>query len=250
MMQILPFVSPWNNAPIYYCPATTSTMKDAELLLKDGCTHGTVIATDFQSQGRGRFSNRKWESAKAQNLLFTVILKKRSLQHAKILLPLLTGLAVALAIEKLFSLNTQIKWPNDVLIKEKKVAGILCTAKKDAFLIGVGINCNQRRFSPNQAQAASLAWFLNRHVDRTALLHEILSGLKAVLSSGEWLSHLEKRLFLNGKKCRILFHQQSIERAEAGTILGIGPRGELRFKPDAGETVRLLISGEVQTFQS
>jgi BirA family biotin operon repressor/biotin-[acetyl-CoA-carboxylase] ligase len=247
-MQTLAFVSSWNNAPIYYRPTTTSTMKDAELLLKDGCVHGTVITTDFQSQGRGRFSNRKWESSKAQNLLFTVILKKRSVHYAESLLPLLTGLAVALTIEKLFALKTQIKWPNDVLIKEKKVAGILCTAKKQAFLVGVGINCNQQRFSKGKAHAASLAWFLNCHIDRTALLCEFLSGLKTVLNSGEWQSHLEKRLFLNGKKCTILFHEQNSKREETGTILGLGPCGELKFKPDAGEAVQLLISGEVQTF--
>ncbi len=245
-MQMLPYLSPWNSAPIYYREKTTSTMKDAELLLAAGCAHGTVITTDFQTQGRGRYVSRMWESSKAQNLLFTAILKKSSIHHIESLLPLLTGLAVALTIEKLFTLDTHIKWPNDVLIKGKKIAGILCTAKGDFFLIGVGINCNQPGFSQGLEQAASLAWFLNHQIDRTALLCELLSGLKTVLSYSEWRSELEKRLFLNGKKCKILFHEGSTVREEVGTILGIGPQGELKFKPDTVEVTQLVFSGEVQ----
>jgi BirA family biotin operon repressor/biotin-[acetyl-CoA-carboxylase] ligase len=245
VMKLLALTSPWNGAPIYYRHTTISTMIDAEQLLAKGCTHGTVIMADYQTEGRGRFLNRLWESAGAQNLLFTVVLRKSLISHDIHLVPLLTGLAVALAIEKQYALATQIKWPNDVLINKKKVAGILCVAKNDFILIGVGVNCNQRRFSQNVRHAASLVNFVNHHINRRDLLSMILSGLKTIFDSSDWRTEIEKRLFLNGQKCKIFFRARDKVSEETGVIVGIGKRGELKFKSDDKKTVQLILSGEV-----
>jgi BirA family biotin operon repressor/biotin-[acetyl-CoA-carboxylase] ligase len=165
--------------------------------------------------------------------------------HDILLVPLLTGLAVALTIEKRFALVTRIKWPNDVLINNKKVAGILCVAKKEFILLGVGVNCNQSSFSSNVSHAASLTDFINRRINRQYLLSALLSGIQTVFDSSDWRSEIEKHLFLLGQKCKVRFHEGNTVKEKTGMVMGIGEHGELQFKPDDDETARLIVSGEV-----
>jgi BirA family biotin operon repressor/biotin-[acetyl-CoA-carboxylase] ligase len=245
-MQVLNFVSPWKEAPVYYKRVTSSTMEEAELLLHQPCPHGTVITTDFQTAGRGRFKDRKWEAEEAENLLFTVILHKNSLKVEKSLLPLLAGLALTLTLEKLYSLSTQIKWPNDVLVNGHKVAGILCVGKKDFILMGIGINCNQKQFPPQLAEVASLSWFLQTPVDKMVLLQEVLTCLKQVLTEENRAEELEERLYLKGEKGRIIYYKGNVLKEVEGIITGLGTHGELKLRPFGEKKDSLFISGEVK----
>ncbi len=241
----LPFVSPWNNSPVYYREITASTMEDAEILLAHDNAHGSVLAAGFQTRGRGRFASRVWESESGRNLLFTLILHTSACTHVDTLLPLLTGLAVARTIEELFSLRVLIKWPNDVLLCKKKVAGILCVRKRDFFLIGVGINCNQREFLKNAERAISLRSVYGRQVDTSQVLKKFLERFRQTLDTTGWRAELEARLFLKGKHCTILHSVSGTAREESGVILGIGENGELVWRPDGSPVPLHLASADI-----
>jgi biotin-[acetyl-CoA-carboxylase] ligase BirA-like protein len=138
--------TPFNNAPIFYKPETESTMIDARNLASQGFPTGTLIVTSYQVAGRGRFPDRKWESPPGESLLCTLILRTADVPDPPAPLSLKTALAIATLLEEEFQLQPAIKWPNDVLLKERKVAGILAERKDQAILIGMGINCLQKSF--------------------------------------------------------------------------------------------------------
>lgn len=145
--------------------------------LKD-IEHATLIITDEQFAGRGR-QGRKWSSEKGKNLTFSIIVKPNVQRGILGLLPLSAGLAVAEAIEATASLRAVCKWPNDVLIENKKVCGILCetTSRKEGLfvIIGSGINVNQASFPDELSNiATSLSIVMNKEVDRLDLLNAVL----------------------------------------------------------------------------
>ena len=116
------------------------------MLAERGVPAGTVIRAGFQSRGRGRIPGRVWSADAGGNLLFTLILSTRAFPFPVTRIPLLCGLALCRYFSTVFRLEPLIKWPNDVLIDEKKVSGILCEARGERILIGIGINCNQSSF--------------------------------------------------------------------------------------------------------
>jgi BirA family biotin operon repressor/biotin-[acetyl-CoA-carboxylase] ligase len=249
-MQILSVRSPWNNAPVYYREITSSTMRDAGSVLGLPDAHGSVVTADFQTHGRGRFATNSWESEKALNLLFTLVLSKKSVLHPESLVPLLAGLGVARAVERLFPLEPLIKWPNDILLNGKKTAGILCLGKKDYLLIGVGINCNQTSFAENRERATSLARESGRAVDRMDLLRMCLRSLKQVLEAADWRTDLEARLFLKGKSCTVIHRGSGAKTGERGVIMGVGGRGELVFMPEKAAALKRFYSAEISIMKS
>ncbi len=129
-----------------------STNDFAKELLKQGASEGLVVFADYQTDGRGRFE-RRWQSPKGKDLLFSLVVKPRLLKANQV--PLMTQVAAASirdTIQKQFGIKSNIKKPNDVLIDGKKVCGILIEAsttspKKtiDGLVIGIGINVNSRK---------------------------------------------------------------------------------------------------------
>ncbi len=120
---------------------------------------GTVVSTDYQTKGRGTKSN-SWESARFQNLLMSVILKPDMLVSEVGQIVKLTSVAVYSTLSQ-FGLDSQIKWPNDVMVKHKKIAGILVESSItknsiDYIVIGVGLNVNQTYFRQLSEIATSM----------------------------------------------------------------------------------------------
>lgn len=159
-----------------------STNTFAKTLDKKFANHGTLIIAEKQTKGRGRFE-RKWESEEGKNLLFSIILQPgQEIQNIGIL-PLCTGSAIAEVIEKSFSLKTECKWPNDILINGKKVCGILIEStyienKIEKLIIGIGINVNQEIFPDEIADTAtSLKKETGLNINRTGLLAEVINNL-------------------------------------------------------------------------
>lgn len=136
--------------PLYHVPSVTSTIDEAKRLIQDGVPEGALVTADFQTAGRGRM-DRLWESSPGENLLAAYILRPTRDAGDWGGLPLLAAVAMAETIHALSTLTPRLKWPNDVLLNRKKVAGILietgiCAGVPWAVL-GIGLNVNQTSFS-------------------------------------------------------------------------------------------------------
>src|SRR5262245_57483868 len=125
--------------PYTFVPSCASTQD----LLGPGDPEGAVVATDEQTAGRGRLG-RVWVSPPGTAVLCSVLLRPPPGRRFPEL-SLVAGVAVADAVEEALELSAQIKWPNDVLVNRKKVAGILAEGREGAVVLGIGLNVNQTR---------------------------------------------------------------------------------------------------------
>ncbi len=159
---------------IHHLPVTESTNLDAR-----AGAPGDVFTADEQTAGRGRLDH-KWLSQPGSNLMMSVVLDVVAIPPDQVAtLPLAVGLAVHAAVARFLSAEKGIalKWPNDVLVARRKIAGILCERHGDRVIAGVGVNVNQTVFAPEiAARATSLACegWTGTVVDvRDALLDEL-----------------------------------------------------------------------------
>jgi BirA family biotin operon repressor/biotin-[acetyl-CoA-carboxylase] ligase len=163
-----------------YLEKTGSTNKD--LLAKaEQLPEFYVLATDFQSAGKGRM-DRSWEASPGSSVMASILLRPRFTQSSGIgWLSLLTALAITRAISDL-GLAPKIKWPNDVLIKEKKISGILAEAASDlsCVVIGFGINVNQSAQQLPVDTATSLSMENAGAVDRDQLLAAVIENIRSL----------------------------------------------------------------------
>lgn len=172
-----------------YCDEVDSTNS---LLLnsREFNTHGTVILAEHQKHGRGR-KNREWYSNSGQNLTFSILLKGDFKQEQVNLINLGTAVSVAQALENLFQLNVELKWPNDILIQKKKVCGILLesTSKSDKLnkiVVGIGINVNQPTFPGKfDIPPTSIRKEFHEEVSRERVLSEILNNFETIIELSE-----------------------------------------------------------------
>ena len=168
---------------IYTFQTIDSTNNCIKALANVGANEGVVVFAEQQTAGRGRMG-RSWLSQPEENLTFSVLLRPRIPVEAINLLPLYVAIAVAQAIENLTGLHVECKWPNDLLIEKKKVAGILIEGSMrqnqlDYVVIGLGVNVNQLQFGNGLLQkATSLRLETGREFDRARLLREILHSLE------------------------------------------------------------------------
>lgn len=134
---------------IHHKAETASTNLDA----REG-VHGDVFTADYQTAGRGRLDH-KWLSPANTNLMMSVVLSVAGLAPEQVAtLPLVAGLSVVKALD----LNCQLKWPNDVLVNGRKLAGILCERQGGTVIVGIGVNVGQTEFDQEIAdRATSLA---------------------------------------------------------------------------------------------
>ncbi|MBF0449082.1 MAG: biotin--[acetyl-CoA-carboxylase] ligase, partial [Magnetococcales bacterium] len=153
---------------IHFFETLDSTNVQAGILARAGALDGTVVVADHQSQGKGRLG-RSWDSPSGLNLYFSLILRPNIYPRHAAQLTLLTGLALAEVVQAVGGQTVQIKWPNDLLLGGKKLAGILTEMAVEAdriqfVVVGVGVNLNASvsDLSPELAQiAATLSDFLS-----------------------------------------------------------------------------------------
>jgi len=170
-----------------------STQTIAFALAADGAADGTVVVADSQAAGRGR-RGRAWVDEPGASLLASIVLRPR-LDPARLPgLSLAAAVAVAEALTRTAGLTPRLKWPNDVLIGGRKVAGILLesrvTGEQATTILGIGVNLSQRVFPADLAGRATSIWLASgRLVDRDSLLAALLDAL------AEWRRRLERQGF-------------------------------------------------------
>lgn len=189
--------------------ATTSTNDFLkELLTKQFVENFTVVTAENQTSGRGQMG-AKWETESGENLTFSVLIKDLLLEVNSVFhLNVAVAVSVTETLNSLNLPNLAIKWPNDILAGNKKIAGVLIEnslkSNGEIFsIVGIGLNVNQKNFE-NIPKASSLTCLLNRELDKESILISIVENLKrnvALLQSGlfeEFWKKYDMKLFKKG----------------------------------------------------
>jgi BirA family biotin operon repressor/biotin-[acetyl-CoA-carboxylase] ligase len=205
---------------------------------------GLTIVARHQTGGRGR-GGRAWRSTPGSSLLFSTLLRPMTAPDRFAAFPVLAALAVVDAITAVGGVKPAVKWPNDVLIEGRKVAGILVTSTVEAgivqtAIVGIGVNCAAVSGEVD-ASAVSLEAASGRAVDRDRLLETILTGLEGVYSRvlvgdiealvGRWngvAAYRDERVCVEeagGTTC--------------GELLGISRAGALALRSERGSLVEI-----------
>ncbi len=233
---------------VYYFPLIGSTNAYAKELAKQGGKEGTMVIAEKQTKGQGRMG-RQWYSPSYKNLLFSIIFRPPFSLDRVFSLNTLTALALVDAIHNMTGLKTLIKWPNDIYLKDKKIAGILTEFSADKkrveyVLIGIGLNVNWdiRGKSGLNHLATSLVKEIGHPVSRVDLLIKILEFLEGyyrLLLKGQD-SFIYKRWnelsMVIGKEVLV---DSSNERKKA-MVKGIDKNGALVIKDENGKESTII----------
>jgi len=231
---------------------TDSTNNVAFKLAEDGAAEGTVVIADVQSRGKGRLG-REWASPDGVNLYCSIILRPSITPVAASQLTFLSVVAVARSVEQSTPLQPWIKWPNDILINGKKIAGLLNemsaeTEKVNFVVLGIGVNVNMRseQFPADLRHPASSLFIeggvpVNRNDFVRILLHELDALYDSYLDDGygaireEWLVRSQ----MYGRQVRVSCQ----DRVMTGVVTGIDDIGALLLDLDGRE--ERVLSGDV-----
>ena len=145
-------------------------------------THGHIILTYNQTKGRGR-RNNKWFSSPNKSLTFTIMLDKMQIKNQNIL-SLLTSMVIVNTLKKKLKINCKIKWPNDIILNDKKIGGILIESNANFHIIGIGLNVNQDKndFSNEISKiGTSLYSETKEKINLEKLLAQIISEFEIVI---------------------------------------------------------------------
>ncbi|TFG62786.1 MAG: biotin--[acetyl-CoA-carboxylase] ligase [Spirochaetales bacterium] len=241
--------NPFSGAPVLSAGETGSTMEDAEACLEGAPLSGTVLAASYQTRGVGRKEGRIWHAEKGMNLLFTLLVNKEDINLQPQLVPLAAGLGLSRFLENEYAVAPLIKWPNDVLIDGKKIAGILCRFNGGWFLVGIGVNINQAAFPARlQNPATSLYLETGTITDPVSLLPRLLQNLRESLSDGGWREEVQSRLFGTGKEVLVCGGRRPDDGVAGdypAVIRGIDEEGRLLVTSRDSAELIALAGGEI-----
>lgn len=230
--------------PVLHLPQATSTNDAAKKWAKEGAPDGAVVIADHQTAGRGRLG-RSWHSPPGVNLYLSRIYRDRF-----DLLPLLGALATREAVQSFLppDLNAAIKWPNDILVGEYKIAGILCELFDEAAVIGIGINVNVTEFPKDlRRPASSLRLLSGSEQDRDAVLTTVLDRLDY------WESNPGEVIDVFTDHCITLGRQVKVSVPGREILTGIAERlnetGALIIEDESGE-IHCIEAGDVDMLDS
>jgi BirA family biotin operon repressor/biotin-[acetyl-CoA-carboxylase] ligase len=231
-------------------PETGSTNADLAARAKQGETSGTVLITDYQSAGRGR-QGRTWTAPPGSGIAMSILVRPEGIDPARwTWLSLLAGLAVSDGIRRTADLPAVLKWPNDVLVAERKVCGILServdTSLGAACVVGIGINVGLAEDQLPVPTATSLAIAAQEFgatlPSRTAVIATVLAAFE--LLYGRWQAQAgndaslaaayAERCQTLGRPVRVLLSEQ---RSVEGIADRVDPDGRLVVRTDSGRSV-------------
>lgn len=242
----------WLGRKLLYKEEVDSTNTWAKRIAEEGAMEGTVTLADLQTQGKGR-RGRIWQAPKGSTVMMTMILRPDILPEQASMLTIVMGLSTAQAVKEELGIDVQIKWPNDVVLSNKKICGILTEMSTqitsiDYVISGVGINVNTQHFPEEIAQkATSLAKETGQTYRRAPLAARVLlefeHNYEIFLKTGDLSGLVEpyNNLLINkGKRIKVLQPQGDYE----ATSHGINEKGELIVEKEDGEIIPVF-AGEV-----
>jgi len=182
---LFPWEFPKRKTNIHYFPETDSTMNTARKLARQGCPDFTVVIAEKQTKGRGRLQ-RTWISDKG-GLFFTVVIRPDVPPVLSSRINFAASCSLTRVMNQMFDIDAKVKWPNDILVQEKKITGMLSEMEADGDLvsfvnIGMGINVNNDP-TPYEPNATSLKILIGREVSRKELLSAFLDDFQAVMEN-------------------------------------------------------------------
>ncbi len=234
---------------IHYFDYLASTMDLAMQLGMHGAVSGSAVLAESQTKGRGRLG-RGWFSPKYKGIYLSLILRPKILPAACPILTLMSAVSICEAVKKVIGLDLQIKWPNDVLIHNKKVAGILTEMnaevdKVNFVVIGIGLNVNNDKKSLI-AQATSLKQQQGVEISRVVLLQELLRRIEGnyllLEDKGEVeiINKWRNFTLTLGTRVKVYYQNKHIE----GQATDIDADGSLLIRKDSG-LIQKISSGDV-----
>jgi len=174
--------APWTDIEVY--AEVDSTNRVTVDAARAGRSEGLVVVAELQTGGRGRLG-REWVSPARAGLTLSLLLRPDVPPARRSWLTALVALAAAVAVSERSGLDVAVKWPNDLVVDDRKLGGLLAEVAGDAVVVGLGLNVTTRRGELPRADATSLALEGADATDRQPLLLAILRAVGA--SYGEWL---------------------------------------------------------------
>lgn len=239
---------PWEfehrESKIHYFDKVSSTMDVAGNLAREGCTDFTVVIAGEQTKGRGRLK-RSWLSASG-GLYFTMVLRPHIPPFLSTRVNFAASVILAQTLRRLFAIQAMVKWPNDILVDDKKIAGMLsemeAEADRVAFInIGLGINVNNAP-PPVEPPASSLKQILGRTISRRSLLSAYLDEFENYMNQGnlnDVVSLWKQYTVTLNRHVRIVTTQKVFE----GLAVDVDENGALLLKLADG-SVQTIIYGD------
>ncbi|WP_231647151.1 biotin--[acetyl-CoA-carboxylase] ligase [Planomonospora sphaerica] len=228
---------------------TGSTNADLAQAARDGAPQGTVVIAESQAAGRGRLG-RLWSAPPRAGLTFSMLLRPGPSPARQGWLPLLVGLAAASAVRRVAEVDVRLKWPNDLLVGERKLAGVLAERVGDAVIVGVGLNVSLRADELPVETATSLALENAVCADRDPLVRAVLREVETHYR--EW-SEADGDADACGLRAAYLGVSATVgrqvrvelpgERMLTGLAAGVDPAGHLVVESDGRE--HTLSAGDV-----
>jgi BirA family biotin operon repressor/biotin-[acetyl-CoA-carboxylase] ligase len=238
-------------ARVLYFTTIGSTNDVAASLAADPASFGTVVIADAQTAGRGR-RGRTWFSPEGSGLYVSAILSPSRAasepDRATMLLTLTAGVALAEGVERASGLSPAIKWPNDLLVAGRKLAGILAEGCGEAVVLGYGINVGPMAYPPElRDRATSLETELGRSIDRASVAVETLAALASRyddLVSGRFDAILDawRRRAPTHRGARVVWDTPA--GPQFGITDGIDDFGALLVR--VADRVERIVAGEVR----
>jgi BirA family transcriptional regulator, biotin operon repressor / biotin---[acetyl-CoA-carboxylase] ligase len=236
----------WREIRVSASEASTNAAAGAAA--REGAVEGLVLITEQQTAGRGRL-DRQWSAPARAGVLMSVLLRPSVGVAAWPLLPLLSGLAVVEAMVGVAQVEAALKWPNDVMLDDRKLGGILVERVDDAVIVGVGLNVSTRADELPTEEATSLA-LSGGATDREIIVKEVLRALArrylAWLDTGGTAASVipayRERCETIGRHIELLLPGGEIVR---GVATGIDDSGRLVLRNDATGVDHAWLVGDV-----
>lgn len=241
----------WAGKPVVYYPETDSTNIRIRHLGAEGAPHGTLAVADRQTAGRGR-RGRTWESPGGSCIYMSILLRPDLAPEKAPMLTLVMACGVAEGIMDCADVKVQIKWPNDIIVSGKKLAGILTEMSTQVdyinhVTVGVGINVNVQNFPEEIQTAASLLSETGTQTKRAPVIAAVMKHFEEnykIFMQTEDMSGLMKKyssLLVNQGREVLILEKDAEYKAYAE---GINQKGELVVRREDG-TVENICAGEV-----